>query len=236
MLSMTYNGYDLSDLLIIQFIEGRGPFNQEINRQSSSGRDGSYRMSRRIPERLLRVHATIMTDSFKDIRDQVDELNGILLSRNAVPIIFKDEPDITYYGEYLGDNEWAERNFVGSGVLPFVCYDPYKYYSEKTSTGDITLGLGMSALPIIRVTFNDNVNEFTIRHNQTRKHLRIKRNFITGDVLELNALTRHVQVNGQTNMNILMPDSDWFELISGLNSFNISGDVDMEITYRERRL
>lgn len=236
MFTMIYNNVDLSDIIIIQKVDGRGPLTQEINRSSASSRDGSYRMNRRIPERPLDVTSAIVAENETDLRNKIDYLNSILYTNNAVPIIFKDEPDVTYFGECEGDPSWEDFRRHGMGTLPFVCYDPYKYYAEKTSTGDITLGLGMSALPIIRVKFNDNDDEFMIRHNQTRKHLRIKRNFIIGDVLELNARNRRVQVNGETNMNILMPDSDWFELISGLNSFDISSDVDMEITYRERRL
>src|SRR5699024_10256670 len=141
------------------------------------------------------VTSAIVAENETDLRNKIDYLNSILYTNNAVPIIFKDEPDVTYFGEYEGDPSWEDFRRHGRGTLPFICYDPYTYYKEKTSTGDITLGLGISALPIIQVKFNDNVDEFMIRHNQTRKHLRIKRNFIIGDVLELNARNRRVRVN-----------------------------------------
>src|SRR5699024_8147694 len=117
-----------------QKVDGRGPLNQEINRQSSSGRDGSYRMSRRIFERSLEVTCAVVANNEADLRDKIDYLNGLLNTNKEVPIMFSDETDVTYYGEYEGSPSWEDFVRHGQGVLPFVCYDPYKYYAEKTST------------------------------------------------------------------------------------------------------
>src|SRR5690625_5450537 len=70
--SMHFNKVDLNDIFRITDIDGRGPFMQEILRQSISGRDGSYRIDRRIPERLLNVEGRILAKSKEDLRDKIN--------------------------------------------------------------------------------------------------------------------------------------------------------------------
>ena len=239
MLSMTIDGYDLSNILLVQFVEGRGPFSQEIIRQHVNGKDGSYRTGRRLPERLLRVHSSILTDSFEGIRDKVDELNNVLYTNGEARINFSDEQNVTYYGEYLGESEWAERNFIGSGVLPFICYDPYKYSPETRTTLNDSIWIDSPAgtLPVFNIEFTENTSEFSIRHKQTRRHLKVKYDFGIGDKLSLNAVNRRVQINGITRMQTLTWDSAWFELVNGNNVFEITENVgNVELRYRERWL
>src|SRR5690625_7218336 len=105
---MYINRVDLNEIFRITDIEGRGPFMQEILRQSKSGRDGSYRIERRIPERLLNVEGRILSKSKEDLRETVNYLNRILYTNDAVPIVFSDEPKVTYYGEYAVSPRWEE--------------------------------------------------------------------------------------------------------------------------------
>ena len=65
--SMTYDGRDLSDILKVLWVDGRGPFQQEIERESISGRHGSIRMNRRIPGRPLDVECVRLPKSFKEL-------------------------------------------------------------------------------------------------------------------------------------------------------------------------
>src|SRR5690625_6589051 len=75
---MHFNRIDLNEIFRITDIEGRGPFMQEILRQSIAGRDGSYRIERRIPERPLNVEGRILAKSKEDLREKVNYLNRIL--------------------------------------------------------------------------------------------------------------------------------------------------------------
>src|SRR5690625_7021302 len=97
---MHFNGIDLNEIFRITDIEGRGPFMQEILRQSISGRDGSYRIDRGIPERPLNVEGRILAKNKEELREKVNYLNGILYTNDAVAIIFSDESVFTYYGDY----------------------------------------------------------------------------------------------------------------------------------------
>src|SRR5690625_178180 len=110
---MHFNKVDLNDIFRITDIDGRGPFMQEILRQSISGRDRSYRIERRIPERPLNVEGRILAKSKEDLRDKINYLNTILYTNDAVAIVFSDEPDVTYYGEYAGGAGWEEKFIRG---------------------------------------------------------------------------------------------------------------------------
>src|SRR5690625_5603831 len=99
---MHFNRVDLNDIFRITDIEGRGPFMQDILRKSISGRDGSHRIERRIPERPLNVEGRILAKSKEDLREKVNYLNRILYINDSVSIVFIDVLDVTYYGEYAG--------------------------------------------------------------------------------------------------------------------------------------
>src|SRR5690625_1607715 len=236
---MHFNGIDLNEIFRITDIEGRGPFMQEILRQSISGRDGSYRIERRIPKRLLNVKDRILAKSKVDLRDKINYLNTILYTNDAVAIVFSDEPNFTYYGEYAGSAGWEERFVRGRGTLPFICYDPYKYSPETRTQLNESIEIDSPAgtLPVFNIEFTENTNEFSIRHKQKRRHLKLKYDFVIGDKLTLNAVNRRVQINGITRMQTLTWDSAWFELVNGNNVFEITENVgNVELRYRERWL
>lgn len=124
---LTYNGVDLSNLIGVTEISGRGPMSQEINRFSIPGRPGSYFQNRRKPERIIGVSIEITGNSLSDIRSKVDDLNAILDVDVPSSIVFSDEANMIYYGILDGEPDWSEIVFIGKGTLNFVCLDPYKY-------------------------------------------------------------------------------------------------------------
>src|SRR5690625_2742244 len=194
---MHFNRIDLNEIFRNTDIEGRGPFMQEILRQSIAGRDGSYRIERRIPERPLNVEGRILAKSKEDLREKVNYLNRILYTNDAVPIVFSDEPDVTYYGEYAGGAGWEERFVRGRGTLPFICYDPYKYSPETRTqlNENIEIESPAGVIPIFNIEFTANTHKIRIRHTQTTQHVTVKYDFGIGDKLTLNAVNRRVQIN-----------------------------------------
>src|SRR5690625_2761172 len=237
---MHFNRIDLNGIFRITDIEGRGPFMQEILRQSIAGRDGSYRIERRIPERPLNVEGRILAKSKEDLRDKINYLNTILYTNDAVPIIFSDEPDVTYYGEYAGDPEWEERFVGGRGTLPFICYDPFKYSREKTvelNDKKIEIDSTEGAQPIFDVKFKESVDSFKITHKETGKYLKVIFDFKRNDELVLDATTRKVEINEKVQMPTLSLDSEWFDLASGDNNFDITdGVANVTLIYRKKWL
>src|SRR5690625_1985233 len=238
-LTMKCGRDDLSDIIAIEYVQGRGPLNQDITRQSIPGRDGSYRIERRVHERPLDVVCAIVAKNEVELRDKTNYLNSILYTNDAVPIVFSDEPDVTYYGEYEGQPGWEDFWRHGRGTLPFICYDPFKYKPETRTrlNGNIEIESPAGVIPIFNIEFTENTSEFSIRHKQTRRHLTVKYDFGIGDKLTLNAVNRRVQINGITRMQTLTWDSAWFELVHGNNVFEITQNVgNVELRYRERWL
>src|SRR5690625_7184316 len=103
-LTMKCGRDDLSDIIAIEYVQGRGPLNQDITRQSIPGRDGSYRIERRVPARPLDVVCAIVAINEVELRDKTNYLNSTLYTNDAVPIVFSDEPDVTYSGQYEGQH------------------------------------------------------------------------------------------------------------------------------------
>lgn len=253
---MTYNDHNLTDFFRISDISGRGIFNQEITTASISGRSGSIRQGRRIPAREISVEAFMLAKSLEELREKINELNNVLYVNDAVPITFSDEPDITYYGEYAGEPDWEEHFIRGRGTLPFICFDPFKYAEEEISvikTADdssatiVTLFAEQAdgfeynpstveAQPIFEVEFKDSTDEFKVEHKESKRHLTVVYDFEEGDKLTLDATNRRVQINGETRMQTLALSSEWFNLVSGDNAFDITDGANVTLRYRARRL
>src|SRR5690606_32814846 len=69
----------------------------------------------------------------EELRKKIDAVSAIIETTEKVPIIFPDQPDMTYYGEYAGVEEDVEYHHVGihRGTI-YILRDKYKYGAEKT--------------------------------------------------------------------------------------------------------
>ena len=123
-------------------VQGREAIAAEVETQSAGRRDGSMFLSRRYPERVIRVRYQLICESAETFRDAYNMLAAYLHTESA-QLIFRDEPD-KYYTGIPGQLEAVEpgRNAVTS-VVEFICPDPYKYsvaeYEvEQDADGDMT--------------------------------------------------------------------------------------------------
>lgn len=91
---------------------------------------GEYVGSVETPGRYLEVEIRIVS---KNLRETIDELNGILATDEPVPIIFPDEPDKTYYGMVEDTGEEGEKVHLGrhDAFIYIRRSDPFKYGQEK---------------------------------------------------------------------------------------------------------
>src|SRR5690606_17295926 len=92
--------------------------------------DGEYVESVDTPSKVLEVDIRIISD---DLRKTIDELNAILATDEPVPIVFPDEPEMTYYGMVEASEETGERVHLGwhDATIYIRRSDPYKYGPEK---------------------------------------------------------------------------------------------------------
>lgn len=96
--------------------------------------DGAHLTQKKKPVRLLEIEADIREMDKEGLRIKIDELNGILSVGEPVPIVFPDEPYITYFGVPEATSENNEYNFMHQGQITIICPDPYKYGPELTAT------------------------------------------------------------------------------------------------------
>lgn len=127
---MLFNNIDLSSYFRIKDIRGRGLIQRHVNAIQAIGMDGEHHESVNTPPRPLEVDIRIIS---KNLRDTIDELNEILATDEPVPIVFPDEPNMTYYGIVETSIERSERPHLGWHDTTIVIRrsDPYKYGPEQ---------------------------------------------------------------------------------------------------------
>ncbi|WP_096435914.1 distal tail protein Dit [Alteribacter populi] len=129
---MFFNGIDLTPYLRIKDIRGRGIINRNINAITSPGMHGEHLSSIEYPSKYLEIDIRIVNE---ELRGAIDDLNSIFSADEPVPIIFPDEPDMTYYGTVEGSSESGEKvHLHRHDTTIFVRRsDPRKYGFEKTA-------------------------------------------------------------------------------------------------------
>lgn len=134
---MNFNGIDMTSILKVNRITGRGLAEWEVSTLSVPNRDGLYynKGTKRRKERVINVDFTIMARNMTELRAKIDELNAILDVDEPKPLIFPDEPDKTYYAiPETPSNGDDGIDYINQSTIKFICPDPYKYGREKEVT------------------------------------------------------------------------------------------------------
>src|SRR5690625_2916187 len=123
----------MSDYMRIIDVRGRGLTEQELTTVRVIGSDEDYVTYRTKPPRHLEIDYEIRAKNKEELRKKIDAVSAIIETTEKVPIIFPDEPDMTYYGEYAGAEQSVEYHHAGihRGTI-YIFRDPYKYGPEKT--------------------------------------------------------------------------------------------------------
>lgn len=131
---MLFNNIDLAPYIRIIEIRGRGIINREVDAVSIPGMDGEHFSSVSTPSKYLEIDVEIRANNAETLRTKVDELNAILATEQPVPIVFPDEPDMTYYGTPEGSDEISEYVHLSKhqGTIYIRRSDPFKYGPELT--------------------------------------------------------------------------------------------------------
>lgn len=212
-----------------------------VYREIPGGTGVYLNKKRKTQHRPLPIPVYFKAENIADLQKIKEEVAAWLIHDEPKPLIFDDEPDRTYYAVVDGGFDIDEFVRIGSGVIPFVCPDPYKYGAEKTLT------IGTSAIvnkgptetnPIITITFSKAASEFKITHNETGKWVRVIYNFIFGDRVVIDLEKRKITVNNTLKMTSYDWKSQPFKLLPGANTFSFSSSnvSTATIKYRERWL
>ncbi|MCF3942215.1 distal tail protein Dit [Oceanobacillus alkalisoli] len=128
---MFFNGIDLSPYFRIKDIRGRGLIQRYVNGIPVAGMEGEHFGSINTPQKYLEIDVRITGE---DLRKTIDELNSILATNAPVPIIFPDEPEMTYWGIVETSSESGEKFHLKWHDTTIIIRrsDPFKYGPERT--------------------------------------------------------------------------------------------------------
>ncbi|MCT1577945.1 phage tail family protein [Oceanobacillus kimchii] len=235
---MIFNGADLSPYFKIKSITGRGFTNNQLLITEITGADGAYIHGSKRPPRILGINGDIIAHDRESLRLTVDYLNGVLNVAEDVPIIFPDEPDITYYGRPSESEEGDEYFFKKDGTLTIFCADPNKYGKTDQldfDTGEIEvkyMGTEKSP-PGMEIVLTEETDTLSLFNGD--KELRIIYDLSIGDKVDVDFKKRTVFINDTLQMNaISMLAPKFWKLNPGINNIRIEPiAVDAVLKYRE---
>lgn len=169
MIPILFNNIDLEPYFRIKEIRGRGLIKRKINSITVPGMDGEYVESIDTPSKVLEVDIRITSS---DLRKTIDTLNSILATDEPVPIVFPDEPEMTYYGTVETSEETGERVHLGrhDSTIYIRQSDPYKYGPEqreeiKTDVHSVRNDGTAEAKPIIELTVKEPITFAMVQNN-----------------------------------------------------------------------
>jgi predicted phage tail component-like protein len=95
------------------------------------GLPGAYLESTDTEVRVIEQPIAINGKDRLDVRKLEEDLTEWLITKDAVELIFEDEPDRTYFAVIDGSLNIEDIARFGKGVLTFICPGPYKYGTER---------------------------------------------------------------------------------------------------------
>lgn len=148
----------------------------ERNIISTPHLSGGYLESTHHGIRTINVPVFLLADSMSDLQKIKEDMAKWLVHDEPKELMFTDEPDRVYYALVDGSLNLDELVRWGSGVITFVCPDPYKYAKNETEL-ELTGGLNTikndgtaSAKPIITLTAKEN-STYALIENQYDEYI-----------------------------------------------------------------
>lgn len=141
----------------------------EIKQLKIPNRPGGYYFGSDLGVREFNIAVTLVAESPTELLKRIRAVGRWLQHSNEKPIVFDEEPNITYYGFLDGDTNFNRMGSMATTVLKFVCFDPYGYgpetYYAKEVTGSTITAPVISeepTYPIIRAKFKEDATHFTL--------------------------------------------------------------------------
>ncbi|KMN56366.1 phage tail family protein [Bacillus velezensis] len=183
------------------------------------GRPGAYPKQKKVKARPLSV--SVVIKGVDDMEKAKEEVAEWLVTDEAKPLIFSDEPDRTYFAVIDGEGQLDDVFKYGKGTITFICPDPYKHGKESVfslSTGITTISSAGSAptYPIIEYTFESSANEFNVELLNEAEVLQagvyLKYNFVKDDKLIIDFSKRLATVNHTKRNTAILIKSEFFKI------------------------
>lgn len=100
------------------------------------GRPGGYISESKVQVRRLNLAVGLKVPIGMNLEQLKEEMAAWLITDNEAELVISDEPNRNYYAKIEGTFDPENLVRFGTGVLTFICPDPYKYGPEQTK--DIT--------------------------------------------------------------------------------------------------
>lgn len=197
-------------------VEGRETIGYNMDTSgNTSGRDGDITFGKNLPPRVLRIQYKLEVDDNEGFQHAFRQLNWLLETEGAVPIRFRDDPDIIYYGEVSNMDGVPPNSNRVTGTFEVYCSDPNKYTEATKRNGNpatIYLSSPYAVKPDeIRIVLGETATNITVDNVTTGRHIIMNGEYSAGDeiIIRLNESdqARKLTRNGQN----IMRDLDYAE-------------------------
>ncbi|MEK4922029.1 distal tail protein Dit [Cytobacillus sp. FSL R5-0569] len=232
---MIHNGVDISGYFYVLDVKGRSLSPNEIH--ATQRFNGSYRFKKRTKTPVpLTVKAMMVCESDFELREKLNELNGILSTEEPVTISFSDEPEFTYYGILSSVTEDGEVNGTHLFTMTFWRPEASKTKETKrllisTTTAQFII-TGQTETPwVIEVDFAQATSSFKLESN-VGLYILLNYEFVAGDRLVISFDGRKVFLNGKDLRSAVSMSSNYVLLQPGEVILKASHDCDL--IYDER--
>ena len=172
-----------------------------------AGKDGVIPITKSLPSRDIEVRYLLKENDSHKFQLKYRKLMALLDTEVDVPIKFRDEMDVTYYGQMIELGEVTEESNTSVASFIIRCYDPYKYNDEFTATGNpvsVFVGTPYKTHPKeISIKLKSDATKITVDNNSTGRHIILNGDYKNGDSIVINIDNKTITQNNRNIMNNL---------------------------------
>lgn len=198
----------------------------DYDKVNIQGKDGVLAFKSKLGARKFTVKVTLLAQSQSEIRTKCRQIAKWLYTPIEKPLIFSDEPNITYYAKVSGDINFDEAINLATLTITFVANDPYGYGKMSNllvlANGDATVyNTGtVSSYPTIQFRSSTNMSGgITFTNDTTEKSMSLVGSFTSGVLYSVD-MSKNTLRNADTGdllMTQVAIDADFWSLKSGSN-------------------
>lgn len=215
---------------------------RDIKTTQVGGMDGEYFVRAKTGSRPVGLTIQIIEKDKSVLRQRVDQLAEVLLTEKTAPLVFGDEPNMTYWAVVTDDTPLEELRVLGKATIKFIVPKGYKYGVEQTNI-PLTLNgttvenyVGTApANPVFTVDFVASATYFEVIKGDEK--VRANYSFPAGSQLIIDHDSNKVTIDGVVQQPAISKLSVFFELLKGDNTLETatdSTDATISMDYIER--
>ena len=172
-----------------------------------AGKDGVIPITKSLSSRDIEVRYLLKEKDSHKFQLKYRKLMALLDTDVDVPIKFRDEMDVTYYGQMIELGEVTEASNVSVASFIIRCYDPYKYNDEFTATGNpvsVFVGTPYKTHPKeISIKLKSDATKITVDNNSTGRHIILNGTYKANDNIKIDIDNKVITQNNRNIMNNL---------------------------------